>query len=250
MSDLTHFDLVGEFHDTFGHPQRKELYEDCFESDSKLIPFRISLMYEELKEFKDAYVKQDLIEMADALADLSYVTNGSGHTLGINLIKLAEKMMIDISTPKTLKKVDANIFETNPDFIDEGIRTIEAILDKLIKRTFIRMFCSSSEKSEEKLSVEKIGEYLVLILAATYNLAHSLGFNMDCIFREVHRSNMTKVCTNIEDAEESVKLYEEEKRYKKPSIRRKGQYFVVYDAETSKILKNHKWENPNIKQFF
>jgi predicted HAD superfamily Cof-like phosphohydrolase len=73
---------------------------------------------------------------------------------------------------------------------------------------------------------------------------------MDNMFREVHRSNMTKVCSTVEDAKESIDFYLREGKYKNPSMRVKGKYFVVYDAETTKILKCHKWETPNLKQFF
>ena len=40
---------------------------------------------EELSEFKDAILKKDLKEVADALTDILYVTYGAGHAFGINL---------------------------------------------------------------------------------------------------------------------------------------------------------------------
>jgi hypothetical protein len=76
-----------------------------------------------------------------------------------------------------------------------------------------------------------------------------LGFNMDQMFREVHSSNMTKVCSNIEDVEESIKRYNDEGRYTDPSFRVKNNYYVIYDAKTSKILKNCNWRKPNLEQY-
>jgi predicted HAD superfamily Cof-like phosphohydrolase len=43
------------------------------------------LIKEELAEFKEAIDKKDLLEAADALTDLLYVTYGAGHAFGINL---------------------------------------------------------------------------------------------------------------------------------------------------------------------
>lgn len=238
FDSLSHFQLVGEFHDVFGHPQRKTLYEDCFEVEPKLVPFRISLINEELNEFKDAYSKNDVIEMADALCDLSYVTNGAGHCLGVDLDNLMIKMynvthflrIHDKTEPLDLENADTR------QIVDDGLKLIQEAVTN---------FCASSETQD----LGEMAEYLVEILRATYDLGYSLNFDMDSMFREVHRSNMSKVCNNVEDAKKSIEYYETENRYKKPTIRVKGKYFVIFDDETSKILKNYKWNQPNLKQF-
>ena len=53
----------------------------------KIMDLRSSLIEEELKELKDAMKNKDLIEIADALSDILYVTYGAGHAYGINLDK-------------------------------------------------------------------------------------------------------------------------------------------------------------------
>jgi hypothetical protein len=77
---------------------------------------------------------------------------------------------------------------------------------------------------------------------------------MDLMFREVHRSNMTKLCPDIDSANKSVEFYktsaEYKDVYKTPAIKQKGKYFVVYNIDNSKILKNINWEEPNLQQFF
>jgi len=239
IDSISHFQQVGEFHDTFGHPQRKELYLDCFDQEPQLAKFRISLMREELKEFNEAFAKHDLIEMADALCDLSYVTNGTGQCLGIDLDTLLSKMGIDISTPDNLGSVDMTACEKLNKEITDGAKLIKDALNN---------FCAYVETQD----MGEMGESLARILQHTYGLGHRLNFKMDQMFCEVHRSNMTKVCSTIKDANESIDFYlsDLESRYEKPTIRIKGQYFVIYDAKTSKILKNHRWETPNLKQFF
>ncbi len=54
-------------------------------ASEKINNLRLSLIEEELEEFKAALKNKDLKEVADALTDILYVTYGAGHALGINL---------------------------------------------------------------------------------------------------------------------------------------------------------------------
>ena len=239
-ANITHFQLVGDFHNTFDHPIRKEPYIEFFQQDSKIPKFRVALMREELKELIDAFQSNDLIEMADALCDLAYVTYGAGHCLGINLDNLASVMNVDLSTSNNFDHVDMNSCVSQRIVIINDMILIENIINIL-----------DGDMGHIK-DIFKMAKSLVEILAYTYALGHKLRFKMDQMFREVHRSNMTKVCLTITDADESVYFYKNDPNclYKNPSIKTKGQYFVIYDANTSKILKNHRWESPNLNQFF
>ncbi len=73
---------------TFGQEVKKK---PSFSSD-KINNLRISLIEEELNEFKEAVSKKDLKEVADALTDILYVTYGAGHAFGINLDKCFEEV--------------------------------------------------------------------------------------------------------------------------------------------------------------
>ena len=73
---------------TFGQEVKKK---PSFGSD-KINNLRISLIVEELNEFKEAVSKKDLKEVADALTDILYVTYGAGHAFGINLDKCFEEV--------------------------------------------------------------------------------------------------------------------------------------------------------------
>ena len=55
---------------------------------------RISLINEELEEFKEAIRNNDLKEAADALTDILYVTYGAGHAFGINLNKCFDDCLL------------------------------------------------------------------------------------------------------------------------------------------------------------
>lgn len=77
-----HWD-VGEFHKKFGL-DKANLIEDMHPRSvsPEVMDFRIKFMYEELKEFEDAYHAGDEAGMFDALIDLTYVAMGTSHLRG------------------------------------------------------------------------------------------------------------------------------------------------------------------------
>ena len=78
---MTNFEKVGFFMKTFGQDVKQS---SSFSSD-KINALRVSLIKEELDELIEAMNKKDLVEVADALTDILYVTYGAGHAFGINL---------------------------------------------------------------------------------------------------------------------------------------------------------------------
>ncbi len=80
---MTNFNKVGVFMKTFG----QEIKNKPSFSTKKINQLRISLIQEELDELKEAMANNDLLEVADALTDLLYVTYGAGHAFGIDLDK-------------------------------------------------------------------------------------------------------------------------------------------------------------------
>ena len=85
---MTNFEKVGLFMKTFG----QEIKIKACLSTEKINELRISLVNEELEEFKEAIKSNDLKEVADALTDILYVTYGAGHAFGINLDKCFEEV--------------------------------------------------------------------------------------------------------------------------------------------------------------
>ena len=78
---MTNFQKVKTFMEIFG----QEVKSKPSFSSEKINDLRYNLIKEELAEFKEAIDKNDLLEAADALTDLLYVTYGAGHAFGINL---------------------------------------------------------------------------------------------------------------------------------------------------------------------
>ena len=73
---------------TFGQEIKEKA---CFPNE-KITSLRYDLIKEELDELKEAINKNDLLEVADALTDILYVTYGAGHAFGINLDKCFEEV--------------------------------------------------------------------------------------------------------------------------------------------------------------
>ena len=61
-------------------------------STDKVNSLRYELIKEELEELKEAMENKDLLEVADALTDILYVTYGAGHAFGINLDKCFDEV--------------------------------------------------------------------------------------------------------------------------------------------------------------
>ena len=85
---MTNFDKVGNFMKTFGQEVKTK---PSFSTD-KINKLRLDLIKEELSELIEAMNNKDLLEVADALTDILYVTYGAGHAFGINLDKCFEEV--------------------------------------------------------------------------------------------------------------------------------------------------------------
>ena len=85
---MTNFEKVGEFMKTFG----QEVKSKSSLSSDKINILRINLIEEELDELKQAINQKNLLEVADALTDILYVTYGAGHAFGINLDKCFQEV--------------------------------------------------------------------------------------------------------------------------------------------------------------
>ena len=96
---MTNFNKVGTFMKTFGQEVKTK---PSFSTD-KINKLRIDLIKEELAELTEAMNNKDLLEVADALTDILYVTYGAGHAFGINLDKCFEEVQ-----NSNMSKLDEN----------------------------------------------------------------------------------------------------------------------------------------------
>ena len=85
---MTNFEKVRLFMKTYG----QEVKDKAGFSDAKTNKLRIDLIKEELEELTEAIQDKNLLEVADALTDILYVTYGAGHAFGIDLDKCFEEV--------------------------------------------------------------------------------------------------------------------------------------------------------------
>ena len=105
---MTNFEKVGLFMSTFGQEVKKKSEL----SSEKINSLRLSLIQEELDELTEAIKENDILEVADALTDILYVTYGAGQAFGINLDKCFDEVQ-----KSNMSKLD---LEGKPIFNDDG----------------------------------------------------------------------------------------------------------------------------------
>ncbi len=96
---MSNFNKVKTFMETFGQEVKTK---PSFSTD-KINKLRYDLIKEELEELKVAMKNKDLLEVADALTDILYVTYGAGHAFGVNLDKCFEEVQ-----NSNMSKLDEN----------------------------------------------------------------------------------------------------------------------------------------------
>ena len=85
---MKNFEKVKLFMITYG----QEVKDKAEFSDAKTNKLRIDLIKEELEELIQAMNDKNLLEVADALTDILYVTYGAGHAFGIDLDKCFDEV--------------------------------------------------------------------------------------------------------------------------------------------------------------
>lgn len=227
------YDCVGLFHEVYGHPHETTPQVNIFETNMKLVQFRISLINEEIKEFIDAIQKHDLIEAIDAVCDTLYVVNGAYHAIGASY------------------QTNSNLYKFTP-VENEFYSSVLELEDYKLQNScvLLQSFVDSLRTTSSNNDFDGFVQVLYNIQNECYSIADVLKFNVDSCFNEVQSSNMSKVCTSEMEALSSVEWYlQNEKRYKDPSYRLSNTngYWVIYDKETSKILKSINFRLPNLK---
>lgn len=123
------FEAVKLFNRTSGSEQSENL------RNFKLNDFRISLIDEEVQELKDAIANKDKQEVADALADILFVTLGMADALMIDIVDVFNAVCESNMSKFCKTKVEAN--KSVEAYYEKGIDTYsELVMGRyVIKRT-------------------------------------------------------------------------------------------------------------------
>ena len=123
---MSNFNKVKTFMETFG----QEVKNKPSFSSEKINDLRYELIREELDELKEALNNKDLLEVADALTDILYVTYGAGHAFGIDLDKCFEE--VQQSNMSKLDEKNEPIYNDNGKVM-KGPKYFKPDLSKFIK---------------------------------------------------------------------------------------------------------------------
>ena len=85
---MSNFLKVKKFMETYG----QEVKSKAKFPNNNIVKLRLYLIQEELEELQEAIKQKDLMEVADALTDILYVTYGAGHAFGVNLDQCFEEV--------------------------------------------------------------------------------------------------------------------------------------------------------------
>lgn len=105
------FEDVKDFHRAFG--QRIGVVPELPEPEERSL--RIKLIIEEIAEYSQAETQHDLVEIADALADIIYIALGTAVSYGIPLDNVFEEVhrsnMAKLVDGKPLKREDGKVIK-------------------------------------------------------------------------------------------------------------------------------------------
>lgn len=244
------YQKVQEFHDAFGHPNPNDVQRNIFDENPALIQSRISLILEELNETKEAYANHDAVEFIDGLCDMLYVIYGMGIVCGLHnepVNRLPTVQLIDRTINQLLSR---NIIKNDDQYVVIRLcgieRSFEIMLDS-VKRKDIN--CLDSDLAVMASQLNNIGKYLNIPLNQAFDI--------------VHQSNMSKLCSCERVAEETIAHYKTLPEFSSKNVRYRlapGEIFnkdkewltkyVIYNADTGKILKSKYWHLPNFDSLF
>lgn len=123
------------------------------------------------------------------------------------------------------------------------------MFDKNPERVQFRLNLIKEEVAELEQAIKdknftEVIDALSDILYVTYGFSATMGINADKAFDIVQESNLSKFPSTEDEAKQTVEWYKQnEKRYKSPAYRKSpdGVHWVVFDADTDKILKSIKY---------
>jgi predicted HAD superfamily Cof-like phosphohydrolase len=205
-----------KFAEYFNHPTSVPLNQVTYQA----LGLRVSLLAEELSELETAFFDGDRVGILDGLADLQYVTAGF-------------YAFLDIPVPHFPPRYSNE--ET-----DDTRKVIENFIYKLKQFTGRLLFKSNIEGDlfSFQYTLNLLTDYLLEYVDANASIAP--------IFMEVHRSNMSKACASLSEAEETVVHYQS--RGVSCACKPVGDKFIVVSSE-GKILKSVKYSPPQLECF-
>ena len=233
----SHFELVKTFNIQFGVYIPDTKLPNILTEDPETIKFALTLIQEECKEFTKAYSEDDKIEQLDACIDTCYVTLGMFAQMGSNMDEF------HFNNPM-LRKVDIEDCDSYDQLLKKKLQSIEDMIRNLDYESVLKTL------SAMYLTAMAIGKQLLKGYAEKKNINCHEAFNE--VFNEIYDNNMTKFCKSEEEAIRTVKeKYGNHPEYKTPNYKKneKGDLWIVYNENPSKVLKSISWKEVSLDRF-
>ena len=138
--------------------------------------------------------------------------------------------------------------QPNPKTILPNILTENPALTQFRFNLINEEFNELKTAIENKDFVEVI-DALGDILYVVYGMGHEFGIDLDKAFMIVHESNMSKLCKNEQEALDTLDYYKTLSNFANIDIKyrlsKDGVNYVVYNADTGKVLKSKYFIQPD-----
>jgi len=120
----TNFEMVENFMRVF----KQEVHDKPILPDWNISALRLDLITEEVKELEVALANENLVDIADALTDILYVTYGAGHAFGIDLDACFHEVHLSNMSKlgpdeKPIYREDGKVLK-GPDYFDPDLESI------------------------------------------------------------------------------------------------------------------------------
>lgn len=126
--DATCYSQVEAFHVLYDAPIEKTPQEGVPTMSDERLQMRLDLIDEEFNELKKATAERDIVEMADALGDIIYVTCGMAIEAGIDLKAVVAEIQASNMTKlaadgSVIRREDGKILK-GPNYVKPDIRKV------------------------------------------------------------------------------------------------------------------------------
>jgi predicted HAD superfamily Cof-like phosphohydrolase len=219
---MTDFQKVCEFNKCFDFPQYDDMEND------KCRELRLNLIEEELEELHEAYNNKDITEEKDACADILYVAYGMAFTYKWDFDSVMNNYVFDLNHSTLFRKLTPNYNITDRNFV---LDKLDILFNNLVK---------STNQKNINLTIYNLKELILHV----YMFQYISNYDSDYIFDVVHKSNMSKLCKNEDEAILTVNRYMEDylnnlSPYDSPYYYKLDNgLYVVKNKSTGKALKS------------
>jgi predicted HAD superfamily Cof-like phosphohydrolase len=251
----TNYQKVAEFNVVFDCPQlihtdfdRKNWIKPELE---KTLKYRCDLIKEEgVTEFGQALKDKNRVEMIDAICDTLYVLYGAAWTMEID-VDYHFKQIFNVDV------VNTNFTTLNKLYITEN-KMNEKNMNAKLNELYLKFTHYEMEFRNVMLNsrgeFDKVVTLLIMMIVTQYRMGIVLKFDVDEAFNLVHKSNMSKLCVNEEEAQQTVDKYKKDyeagkSSYDTPYYYKKEKYYVVKNQSTEKVLKSINYTPVDLTKF-